>query len=237
LLLDATVVRMFLVPSVMKLLGDDCWWAPRWARRLQNRIGLGEIDLPDERRRPTINGRPARPPVSAGALVAAAPRAPHDPTHPGALEPARPRPPGPARPDGDAETTRLPASDKNAGAAPGNHNPPVPQRSADHRGPGQPAPPRPPSPPAPPPSGGQTRAMAVPTNDKADPADGADPAEPTKALPITRPEAKDSETATEKLNARGQGLGHPDGSDNARQRRRIGGALSAQDLLRREGRL
>ncbi|WP_246133330.1 MMPL family transporter, partial [Mycobacterium helveticum] len=148
LLLDATVVRMFLVPSVMKLLGDDCWWAPRWARRLQNRIGLGEIDLPDERRRPTINGRPARPPVSAGALVAAAPRAPHDPTHPGALEPARPRPPGPARPDGDAETTRLPASDKNAGAAPGNHNPPVPQRSADHRGPGQPAPPRPPSPPA-----------------------------------------------------------------------------------------
>ncbi|MFV0495676.1 MMPL family transporter, partial [Mycobacterium sp.] len=50
LLLDATVVRMFLVPSVMKLLGDDCWWAPRWMRRLQNRIGLGEIQLPDERK-------------------------------------------------------------------------------------------------------------------------------------------------------------------------------------------
>ncbi|WP_231999103.1 MMPL family transporter, partial [Mycobacterium sp. 1081908.1] len=58
LLLDATVVRMFLVPSVMKLLGDDCWWAPRWARRLQNKMGLGEIDLPDERKRPTLNGRP-----------------------------------------------------------------------------------------------------------------------------------------------------------------------------------
>ena len=29
LVLDATVVRMFLVPSVMKLLGDECWWAPR----------------------------------------------------------------------------------------------------------------------------------------------------------------------------------------------------------------
>jgi RND superfamily putative drug exporter len=50
LLLDATVVRMFLVPSVMKLLGEDCWWAPLWMRRIQNRIGLGEIDLPDERR-------------------------------------------------------------------------------------------------------------------------------------------------------------------------------------------
>ena len=91
LLLDATVVRMFLVPSVMKLLGDDCWWAPRWARRLQNRIGLGEIDLPDERKRPAVNGRPARPPVAA-ALVGGKPRPAHDPTHPGAVpEPSRAR--------------------------------------------------------------------------------------------------------------------------------------------------
>jgi RND superfamily putative drug exporter len=50
LLLDATVVRMFLVPSVMKLLGNDCWWAPRWMKRLQERIGLGEITLEDERK-------------------------------------------------------------------------------------------------------------------------------------------------------------------------------------------
>ena len=50
LVLDATVVRMFLVPSVMKLLGDECWWAPRWMKRLQNRMGLNEIDLPDERK-------------------------------------------------------------------------------------------------------------------------------------------------------------------------------------------
>ncbi|ORA69964.1 hypothetical protein BST25_20430, partial [Mycobacterium heidelbergense] len=98
LLLDATVVRMFLVPSVMKLLGDDCWWAPRWARRLQNRIGLGEIDLPDERKRPALNGRPTRPPVAAASLVAAPPRPPHDPTHPGALEPPRPARPSPAAP-------------------------------------------------------------------------------------------------------------------------------------------
>src|SRR6201987_121713 len=60
LLLDATVVRMFLVPSVMKLLGDDCWWAPRWARRLQNRVGLGDIHLPDEHKRPALNGRATR---------------------------------------------------------------------------------------------------------------------------------------------------------------------------------
>src|ERR1700738_5559935 len=52
LLLDATVVRMFLVPAIMKMLGDDCWWAPRWMKRLQNRIGLGEIHLPDGGQRP-----------------------------------------------------------------------------------------------------------------------------------------------------------------------------------------
>ena len=29
---DATVVRMVLVPAVMTLLGDANWWAPRWLR-------------------------------------------------------------------------------------------------------------------------------------------------------------------------------------------------------------
>ena len=57
LLLDATVVRMFLVPAVMKLLGDDCWWAPKWMKRLQERLGLGETELPDERKRPAVRER------------------------------------------------------------------------------------------------------------------------------------------------------------------------------------
>ena len=42
LLLDATIVRMFLVPAIMKMLGDDCWWAPQWMKRIQERLGLGE---------------------------------------------------------------------------------------------------------------------------------------------------------------------------------------------------
>ena len=54
LLLDATIVRMFLVPAIMKLLGDDCWWAPRWMKRIQERLGLGETELPDERKRPAV---------------------------------------------------------------------------------------------------------------------------------------------------------------------------------------
>ncbi|MUM19104.1 MMPL family transporter [Mycobacterium sp. CBMA271] len=53
LILDATIVRMLLIPAVMKLLGDDCWWAPAWMKRVQVKLGLGEVTLPDERKRPT----------------------------------------------------------------------------------------------------------------------------------------------------------------------------------------
>jgi uncharacterized membrane protein YdfJ with MMPL/SSD domain len=41
-LIDATVVRALLVPSLMQLLGDWNWWAPRPLRRLYARIGLRE---------------------------------------------------------------------------------------------------------------------------------------------------------------------------------------------------
>jgi trehalose monomycolate/heme transporter len=265
LLLDATVVRMFLVPSVMKLLGDDCWWAPRWMRRLQNRLGLGDIDIPDERKRPTINGHPARPPVTA-ALAASTPRAAHDPTYPASGELPRPagrseiKPPqelptgaptmrtgmvreGGAPSSEGANTTRIqtrpssptepatarlstPGKAANTSAAPR-------ERQADLRGPAAPQTQAGPTSQAPPPtpSTGQTRAMPVATNRAGDSAN--DPADPTAALPVTRPEGNDSDAATEKLNARGQG----DNGDKARPRRHAGGGLSAQDLLRREGRL
>ncbi|MEU4561972.1 MMPL family transporter [Actinoplanes sp. NPDC023936] len=42
LLLDATVVRMLLVPAVLALFGDAAWWAPGPLRRLQERAGLAE---------------------------------------------------------------------------------------------------------------------------------------------------------------------------------------------------
>jgi hypothetical protein len=41
-LIDATVVRALLVPSLMHLLGEWNWWAPRPLRRLHGRIGLSE---------------------------------------------------------------------------------------------------------------------------------------------------------------------------------------------------
>ena len=46
ILLDATIVRMLLVPATMELLGDRNWWLPRWLDRI-----LPTIDVegnPDE---------------------------------------------------------------------------------------------------------------------------------------------------------------------------------------------
>ncbi|HEX9994330.1 MAG TPA: MMPL family transporter [Acidimicrobiales bacterium] len=37
-LLDATIVRMLLVPATMELLGDKNWWLPRWLDRLLPRV-------------------------------------------------------------------------------------------------------------------------------------------------------------------------------------------------------
>ncbi len=41
-LIDASIIRALLVPSLMELLGDLNWWAPRPLRRLHDRIGLTE---------------------------------------------------------------------------------------------------------------------------------------------------------------------------------------------------
>jgi uncharacterized membrane protein YdfJ with MMPL/SSD domain len=41
-LIDATIIRALLVPSLMELLGKWNWWAPGPLRRLHARIGIGE---------------------------------------------------------------------------------------------------------------------------------------------------------------------------------------------------
>ena len=40
ILLDATIVRAFLVPALMRLFGELNWWAPAWLKRLYARVGL-----------------------------------------------------------------------------------------------------------------------------------------------------------------------------------------------------
>ena len=40
ILVDATIVRMILVPAIMELLGDKAWWTPRWLKRLVPEVNL-----------------------------------------------------------------------------------------------------------------------------------------------------------------------------------------------------
>ncbi len=51
-MIDATIVRALLVPSLMRLFGEWNWWAPRPLRRLQQRFGFSEGEGPDAGPRP-----------------------------------------------------------------------------------------------------------------------------------------------------------------------------------------
>ena len=209
LLLDATIVRMFLVPAVMKLLGDDCWWAPKWMKRLQHKIGLGETTLPDERKRPS-----APEPQPVAAVAARSPR---------------PRPPATAEavttPVGsvaaEAPTTRF-------AAARADSDRDITSWLGELRGKAFPRPPAPDAPAEPtrviaaPDDATTAIPTAIPTVVPTAPVAPADAAsDETRAIPVSRPPAGDPDVATEKLNSRGK----------------QGGGVSAQELLRREGRL
>jgi hypothetical protein len=91
-------------------------------------------------------------------------------------------------------------------------------KTGDPRGAG----PKPPQP-----SADETRALQIPREQpSAQPP--AEPGDATTAIPTGPQEDKDPQVATEKMTAPG---------DNPDRPRRRGGGLSAQDLLRREGRI
>jgi len=81
------------------------------------------------------------------------------------------------------------------------------------------------------PSADQTRAMPIPTEHPAGQRPDAED-DATTAIPTAPRDEKDPDVATQKPNAHGKDA---EGRDRTRQRR--GGGLSAQDLLRREGRI
>jgi RND superfamily putative drug exporter len=58
-LIDATIVRMVLVPSVMTVLGERAWWMPRWMERIVPDIQLEGEPSPA----PTVAGAGASPAV------------------------------------------------------------------------------------------------------------------------------------------------------------------------------
>jgi RND superfamily putative drug exporter len=60
-LVDSTIVRMMLVPSIMEILGDANWWFPKW-------LGfLPRIDLEGEKEAPEAATPDAEPRVPVNA--------------------------------------------------------------------------------------------------------------------------------------------------------------------------
>jgi len=57
ILLDATIVRLVIVPATMVLLGEWNWWLPRWLQ------WLPKVDLPDERAGSAAPAGPQAPAV------------------------------------------------------------------------------------------------------------------------------------------------------------------------------
>ena len=55
-LIDATLVRMLLVPATMALLGNAAWWAPGPLRRLHRRYGLTEAPAAAQAPEPAVAG-------------------------------------------------------------------------------------------------------------------------------------------------------------------------------------
>ena len=76
--LDATIVRMLLVPATMELLGDRNWWLPRWLDRLLPSIDVeGHAEpVPDDEeedartRSPSSPALPDQPPPPPGVRSA-----------------------------------------------------------------------------------------------------------------------------------------------------------------------
>jgi RND superfamily putative drug exporter len=56
--LDATLVRMVLVPATMSLLGHLNWWVPAWLERLLPGVRLEGADAESEERELVGAGRP-----------------------------------------------------------------------------------------------------------------------------------------------------------------------------------
>ena len=65
ILIDATIVRLLLVPSVMYLLGTASWWLPKWLGRLLPRIDVEGAPEPPPAAGPDRRaGRPEQVPAS-----------------------------------------------------------------------------------------------------------------------------------------------------------------------------
>ncbi|WP_431968358.1 MMPL family transporter [Nocardia sp. bgisy134] len=143
LFIDATILRMLLVPATMKLLGDDCWWAPAWMKRIQQKIGLGEPILDDERPGggevvDLVKTTPITDPVTMQMPAVSEGKQPRTPRRPRTIEEIEaeaptqsidsvppPVPPRPATPGAHAAPPSPPRT-----VAPGPHDPTRPRATS-----------------------------------------------------------------------------------------------------------
>ncbi len=82
ILIDATIVRMVLVPATMELLGDRNWWLPAWLDRLLPNIHVEGHEVTDAERRHRGRCRPGQPAHRRGPAPhgrGLAPRCPPEP--------------------------------------------------------------------------------------------------------------------------------------------------------------
>ena len=65
-LVDATIVRMMLVPSIMEILGDANWWFPKWLDKLLPRLDIDSAPKPTPT--PTLTPTPQPEPASVSVV-------------------------------------------------------------------------------------------------------------------------------------------------------------------------
>jgi RND superfamily putative drug exporter len=75
ILIDASLVRLVLVPSVMELLGRSNWYMPRWLDRVVPTLGTEvDVESPSRVSADRVDGPPDSPPGAATAPAAATAR-------------------------------------------------------------------------------------------------------------------------------------------------------------------
>jgi RND superfamily putative drug exporter len=64
-LIDASLVRMCLVPSIMSLLGEHAWWMPRWLEPVLPHLDLEGTAAVPTAPEPALAGAASHPAASA----------------------------------------------------------------------------------------------------------------------------------------------------------------------------
>lgn len=90
LFIDATIVRMLLVPAVMHLLREDNWWAPKFIHKAYEKLGHGsEPQLEPAAPKSSFPAPDTEGAVAAGATATAAQPEPHAEQQPSVAQESR----------------------------------------------------------------------------------------------------------------------------------------------------